>query len=277
MKFSLQQFSFLLISLLLANCCTAYERIVSINLCTDTLLFSLEDKDNIASVSMLAADPDYSPFYNQLEGISLNHSLIEELIALKPDLVLASNYSNPQVLFFLKQLGYNVKQIDTPFSLDGIDEALRDLGNILNKKERTEAVISNMNQRKQAVIDRLQNKSRPVLLSYSASGFTHGKHSMQGDLIEMAGFTNLAAKVGIQGSGNISLEEVLFHQPDYQLAQYSESENNHSLSQRLLLHPALSDGLPNTQEIHVPSNLWACASPYMIDALELLAQAHPEF
>lgn len=255
----------------------AYQRIASINLCTDTLLFAIEDKANIVSVSMLAADPDYSPIHDQLDGITLNHSLIEELIQLNPDLILASTYSNSHVVFFLKQLGYNIAQIETPFSIDGIEQTITELGNILNKPEKAQAVINDMNARKQAVIERMQGKSRPLLMSFSASGFTHGQYSMQGDLIEMAGFTNLASKIGIQGSGFFTLEQVLYHQPDYKLAQYSESENNHSLSQRLLLHPALKHGLPNTQDIYVPSNLWACASPYMIDALEKLAQAHPEF
>lgn len=277
MKNSLQQLGLLLISLLLASYSAAYERIVSVNLCTDTLLFSLEDKENIASVSMLAADPAYSPIYDEIEGIPLNHSLIEELIQLKPDLILASKYTNLHVIFFLKQLGYNVKQIDTPFSVDGIEDTLRDLGNILGKQEKAEAIIADMQKRKAAVKSRMQGKSRPLLLSFAASGYTHGKGSMQGDLIEMAGFTNLAAKVGMQGSGYIGLEQVVYHQPDYMLAQYDESENTHSLSQRVQLHPALSSGIPNSQAIHVPSNLWACASPYMIDALELLAQAHPEF
>lgn len=267
----------LLACLFVASNGLAYERIVSVNLCTDTLLFSLEDKANIASVSMLAADPAYSPIYDQIDGISLNHSLIEELIQLKPDLILASKYTNLHVIFFLKQLGYNVKQIDTPFSVDAIEETIQELGDILGKKEKAAAIIADMQQRKAAIKARMKNKSRPLLLSFAASGYTHGKGSMQGDLIEMAGFSNLAAEVGMQGSGYISLEQVVYHQPDYMLEQYGESGNTNSLSQRVQLHPALSQGLPNTQAISVPSNLWACASPYMIDALELLAQAHPEF
>jgi|SRR5690554_592596 len=266
-------FSFFL--LITSNLTFAYERIVSINLCSDVLVHALQGDEGIRSLSYFANDHLYSPIYDQVDGMHINHGLVEEIIPLDPDLVLTGMYSNTHALFFLRHLGFKVIQVDTPFSVEGIEQTIIDLGVTLGKEARAQAVIDNMHQRKKAVQERIKDKRRPLVVTLAPSGFTHGKHSMQGDLIEMAGFENLAATIGIEGSGYIDLETLIKYQPEYIVMQY-ESDNHNSMAQRFLKHPALRYALPNTKHIHIPSRLWACASPYMIDALEILANAHPE-
>lgn len=264
-----------LLLLIISNLAFAYERIVSINLCSDVLVHALQGEEGISSLSYFASDPSYSPIYDLVQSIHINHALVEEIIPLQPDLVLAGKYSNTHAIFFLRHLGLQVQQVDTPFSVDGIEKTIIELGETLGKTQQAAALVADMRQRKKAVQDKVQGKRRPLVVTLAPSGFTHGKHSMQGDLIEMAGYENLSATVGIIGSGYIDLETLIKYQPEYIIMQY-ESENHNSLAQRFLMHPALRQALPNTQAIEIPSRLWACASPYMIDALEILANAHPE-
>lgn len=264
------------IALLVLPCqVNAYQRIASINLCTDQLLFQLEEPQHIASLSYLAAEPAYSAIHDRISGIPLNHAFVEEIIPLKPDLILAGSYTNIHTIFFLKNLGLNVQQLDIPFDLQGIEKSIMATGQLLGREQRADSIIQNMRERQQQVQQKVHGKRRPLAITIAPLGFTHGKHSMKGDLLEMAGFENLAAKIGITGSGFIDLETLIRYQPEYIIIE-DEDPNKNSLAQRFLQHPALQRGLLNSQQIHIPSNLWACASYFVIDALEILANAHPE-
>ena len=67
----------------------APQRVVSVNLCADLLLLALLPRDRIVSLSPYAADAAMSPLAAQASGIAINHAQVEEIIGMRPDLVLA--------------------------------------------------------------------------------------------------------------------------------------------------------------------------------------------
>lgn len=251
-----------------------YKKVVSINLCTDQLLYLLEDKENIASVSFLSIDPDYSYLAEEMKEFHINSANVEEIIPLQPDLILAVNYTSIHTVHFLRNLDFNIVQIDIPYDMQHIEDGIIQVGKLLNKTAKAQQILDNMRQRRNVVQLRVANKKKPLAIILAPNGYTHGKGSMKGDLLELAGYRNLAAEAGIQGSGNINLETLVKAQPDYLIIEDSTSNNN-SMAQRFLKHPALKNGLPNMQRIYVNPNLWTCGGPSMIDALEILADAHP--
>ena len=266
----------LLILLLLATTSNAapFKRIASVNLCTDQLLYLLEDEKNIASVSYLSADPDYSYLASDMQQFHLNYANVEELIPLNPDLILAGSFTDSHVVHFLRHLGYRVEQVEIPFDMQHIEQAIIKTGILLGREQRAHEIIQQMQQRRQAAEEKVRDRNRPLAIILAPNGFTHGKGSMKGDLLELAGYRNLAAEAGISGNGNINLETLVDAQPDYLIIEDSAS-NNHSMAQHFLKHPALSDGLPHMKRIYVHPNLWTCGGPSMIDALEILVEAHP--
>src|SRR3954464_3322174 len=64
------------------------QRIVSMNLCTDQMALLLAGPQRIVSISFLGADAAESPLAGMARGIAVNHGLAEEVIAVKPDIVL---------------------------------------------------------------------------------------------------------------------------------------------------------------------------------------------
>lgn len=250
------------------------ERIVSINLCTDQLLYLLADREQILSVSYLSADRNYSYLADEMKTFPLNHADVEEIIPLKPDLVLAGTYTNTHTVHFLRSLGFRVEQVAIPWDMAHIEEGIQAVGELLNRQERAQAIINNMRQRRKMAEARVAGKNRPLAVILAPNGFTHGKGSMKGELLGMAGYRNLAAEAGIVRNGNISLETLVQAQPDYLIIE-DAANNQNSLAQRLLQHPALKEGLPNARRIAVHPNLWTCGGPSMIDALEILVDAHP--
>src|SRR4029453_1275136 len=68
------------------------KRVVSLNLCVDELLLRLADPRNLASATWLARDPANSNVAELAQSIPVNHGLVEEIIPLNPDLVIAGIY-----------------------------------------------------------------------------------------------------------------------------------------------------------------------------------------
>lgn len=250
------------------------KRVASINLCTDQLLYLLEDSDNIVSLSYLSSDEAYSPIARQAKIFHANHASVEEILAVKPELVLAGSYSSSHVVHALRQLGIAVKQINLPLALQDIENTILTVGETISRSERARQLIQTMQARKSALQTRVAGTKRPLAVIIAPNGFTHGKNSMKGDILEMAHYENLAATIGIEGNGYIDMETLIKHQPEFIILEDS-SPNKNSLSQKFLQHPALENGLPDTRYINVPPNLWSCGTPYIMGALEKLVNAHP--
>lgn len=254
---------------------SAYQRIVSINLCIDQMLYQLVDKKQIASLTFLAADADYSVISNDIEGIHLNRSTIEDIVPHNPDLILTAPYSNVQLLHFLQHLELPVVEVPLAWQLDQVAPSFLTIGKLLDQEQHAQAIIDAMNSRQNAILAKLQGKRRPKALILAPGGFTHGKNTLKGDLLELAQFENVVASHGINGHAYLDLETVIAMQPEFLILE-DETRNRYSLQQQFLQHPALRQGLPNTKLIDVPPALWACATPTIIDALAILAANHPE-
>lgn len=250
------------------------KRVVSIHLCTDELLYLLEDHENIASLSYLSADPDYSRLAAEMSRFPLNHAQVEEIIPFQPDLVLAGSYSNLQTRHLLARLGYRVETVDIAMNLAQVDEAILRVGHLLGKEESSAQLIASLHERQQKAEARVAGKSRPLAVILGPNGYTHGKGSLAGELLVKAGYRNLAEESGIVGVGEISLETILSNQPDYLIIEDSASNKN-SLAQRFLNHPALQKVQRHAKRITIDPNLWSCGGHSVVEALEILVEAHP--
>src|SRR5688572_25681589 len=68
---------------------TPPQRIASLNICIDQLLWELVPHERLVSISYLTADPIWSPIAEQVQGVAVNHGLAEEIVPLKPDVIFA--------------------------------------------------------------------------------------------------------------------------------------------------------------------------------------------
>ncbi|HEX7943670.1 MAG TPA: hypothetical protein VF495_03345, partial [Phenylobacterium sp.] len=69
------------------------QRIMSMNMCTDLLLLQLVPKQRIGSVTYLAHDGAQVLFPGADAGLAINHGTPEDIINLKPDLIVAGDFS----------------------------------------------------------------------------------------------------------------------------------------------------------------------------------------
>ncbi len=103
-------------------------RIVSLNLCTDILLYELADRSQIASLSFLAADPNLSIIAGKLGDIPINYGRAEEVRLLDPDLVLAGDFGAQFAVSILKEHGYHVVQLAAAMRAADIVPAIETIG-----------------------------------------------------------------------------------------------------------------------------------------------------
>ena len=112
-------------------------RVISINLCTDQLVLQLLDRDRIASVTYLAADPTISYSANRAVGLVKNHGLAEEVVALNPDLILAGAFTSRPTTSLLKKLGYRVIEFKMAGSFETLRQNIIKAGEVLDEEKKS--------------------------------------------------------------------------------------------------------------------------------------------
>ena len=247
-------------------------RIVSINLCTDQLLLMLSSPKRIASVTSLALEPESSYMAAEAQRHATNNGLAEEVLSLKPDLILASNHSNPSTVALLRRLGYRVEAIRLANDIAGIRDNIRQVAELIGESERGEQIIQRMDRRIHAVAQRFMRTERKALF-YQPRGYTSGSGTLQDEALRLAGWRNVAAEAGIKGYGVIDMERLLHARPE-QIFTSTYAPGTHSVAQRNLSHPALmriTGGRPSRE---IGFRYWICGGPMIADAVELLSEAH---
>lgn len=246
----------------------ARPRVVSLNLCTDELALRLADPGQVLSVTHLARDPLSSNVADLARDVPVNRGLAEEVVPLKPDLVLAGAYTTPAATAVLRRLGFEVLELGDPQTLEEAYAQIRRVAERLGVPERGAAMVGEMEE----ALSRLPPVAgkRPTAVVLRPNGFTTGRGSLADELMEKAGLSNLAARLPTDKMGQLALEEIVRAAPDLVVVNADEAAPP-SLADALLHHPALAPFKDRT--LALPLRLWTCAGPDLAEAAALLAAA----
>ena len=246
----------------------APRRVVSINVCTDQIAMTLAADGQLHSVSFLAADPRASAMAAEAADYPLNHARAEEIFLMKPDLVLAGTYQNPATLGMLRRLGIPVETFAPATSLDAIRETVTRIGALLGRDAAAADAVADFDAGLAALGAADGPRLRAAL--YFANGYTVGRSSLSGDVLDAAGFANVADAAGFGAGGRMPLEVLAFAAPDEVVS--GERYPAGSRSEEILDHPvvrALRDGAPPAV---VPDAEWLCGTPHVLAAVARLAR-----
>ncbi|MCP4186774.1 MAG: ABC transporter substrate-binding protein [Gammaproteobacteria bacterium] len=246
------------------------QRIVSIGLCTDQLLLMMANRSQIASLTTSSTNQQMSYMADTVGEIPLNNTSVEEIIPYKPDLIVGSHFAARDTTRFLRQLGYEVKLVSLPKTVEDIYGLLTRFGEWTGNQVRAAALIAGM---KQEIIDiRVRYAHRPErsTIIYSPNGYTIGANTLEHDVLKLAGFRNLSAEMGIVGFKAISLEQVIVAKPDF-IQIDNHVFNRDSLANRYLGHPVLNKVVDEKEHLFIPSRVRACAGPMVTEAIAYMA------
>jgi iron complex transport system substrate-binding protein len=244
-------------------------RVVSLNACTDQLLLSLAPPERILSLSYLSADPAVSAMAQEARHFPLNHGAAEEIVPLRPDLILTGPFTARAATDLLRRLHYPVATIGDALSLEDIPRNIRHMGVLLGEDGKAERLA----QAFEARLAALSAPGGPSLLiaDYQSNGMTSGAGTMLADIAHHAGLRLLGEALGKKGIVAIPLEELITAQPDLLILDAQSSAP--ALAGGNFRHPAFIRLLRHARRVTLPAPALACGTPETLDALAALVKA----
>lgn len=243
----------------------AFERIASLNLCVDQILLNWVAPEKIVSVTWLSASEHYrrAPLP---ETVHLNRGQAEELLRLQPDLVLVGQYGAGRAAARLGKLGVNVVSIPDAYNLEQLQQQLSALQETLGPTPQLELQRRRLQQLLQAPVP----EAGPTAMILSANNITYGSGMLEHELLQRAGFTNLAAGRGDAQLQRVTLEEIIAAQPD--LLVFYGGEREFALAHLATRHPVLQKYIDSDRVITLPPELGFCPALVAADALQQLTE-----
>ncbi|MDB5725943.1 MAG: iron transporter [Novosphingobium sp.] len=240
------------------------QRIVSLNMCADQLVLALADRSQIAGLTRNAAKPELSALAANARGLRILGTSAEEILAIRPDLVVGIPARRSSAMSMLKNQHYRTLNLKTAQTLDQITASIRTTATAVGHPARGEALIANM----QAELARLPRPGHgKVAAYYQRRGFLTGTGTLIDDLMGRMGLVNLAAKLGRAPLSQLSLEELIATRPDFLIVE-SATERVTDQGTEMLHHPALRD-IPR---IVIPQAWTVCGSPAYVLAARSMSQ-----
>ena len=238
------------------------QHVMSLSMCTDDLLLELLPPERIASVTYYARDPTISYQWPQAAKVRINWGTVEEVLAEKPDLVLAGTYTTPAARSLLKKLHWPLLEIAPAADFDAIRTVTRQVAQALGREAAGEALIEKMD----ATLRELA-ASRPQQLirvaAWGEGGSIPGKGTMFDTILSAAGGVNVASSLSGEYT-SFDVEQLLAAQPDI-LAYASNISDTPGLNTDLAQHPLIRK-LYSSRRVTYPSALYNCGVVESADA-----------
>ncbi len=252
------------------------QRALSICVQGDELLLQLLPRERIVAVTQFATDPDISAHWKEARGIKMIQGNAEELVQLKPDLVLASAYAATLTVAALRKQGVPVLELGIPNDFDELRDQIRLAGKSLGEEARAEEIVQAMDARLARLkANRPAPNARPAALFYFHDGFSPGGNTFPNAILEVAGFRNLGARFSSGFGVSAPLESVVMARPDLLiLTRYREG--NPTQTQFSESQPLFQKLGAFTKIVSVPFRQLASPDPSNLDLAELLQKYLPK-
>lgn len=249
----------------------APRRILSMNMCLDPVLIELVPREHIVALSQYSRDPWRSTIASVAKELPYTNETAEEIVALEPELVVASVHSAIATRNALRRAGVQFELFEVPASVAESLNEIRRLARLLEREEEGEALIARI----EAAIARARPAPgiRPVTAAiYQPGGLTAGRDTVTDELMRIAGLHNVASDLGIVDYRPLPLELLIRARPEILLVGHT-TPGAATHAERVVHHRALRSLQSRMQREPFPARLLYCAGPTMIDALDALVRA----
>jgi len=250
------------------------QRIVSLAPSNTEILFALGLGERVVGVTEYCNYPPEALEKEKVGGFSTVD--LERVLALEPDLVLASTQTGEETVQKLEEMGIPVAVLD-PDGLEGVLEDITLVGRLTGTDEQATALTGDLRARMDAVRERTRGLERPAVfyVVWHDPLMGAGSGTFIADLIETAGGENVARDM--EGYQTMSLEVLIERDPEVIIA--STGPGQHAAYDWVLGEERLK-GVRAVRlgRVHaVDQDLVSRGGPRIVDALEDFAEfIHPE-
>ena len=250
------------------------QRVVSLAPSNTEILFAVGAGAQVVGRDQLSDFPDEAKNVADV-GSTFDALNTEQIVSLKPDLVLAAEINTPEQVKQLEDLGLTVYYLKNPLTLEEMYSNLEIVAQLTGHEQEAATLIESLKKRVASVDEKIATISSRPNVFYELDGtdpakpYTAGKGTFITQLIDRAGGHNIASD--LDGYPQMSLEQVVTADPAFIIlgdARYGVTTE--SIAQR----PGWADlsAVKNGQVVPFNDDLVSRPGPRLVDALEELAK-----
>ncbi len=256
----------------LAGCASpppATDRIVSTNPCLDAILVELVPAERIGAISHWSRDPrSTSMSLDVARRLKTTSGTAEEVIALRPGLVLASSFTSPATLGAYRRLGrLKFATFGTAATIEENRAQIRAIARLVGAQARGEVLVARIDRAVAAAAPPEGNRPS-ALLWLGGSNLVNGEGTLIDEMVKRAGFRNASADYGVRYTGALPLEHVVARTPDVVMTPAAGMDADEEGRRASLRMRALRG---KAQIADFPANLFYCGGPTIVPAMARLA------
>lgn len=252
----------------------APQRIISLAPSNTEILFAIGAGSQVVGRDQLSDFPEEAKKVTDI-GSTFDKLNTEQIVSLKPDLVLAAEINTPEQAKQLEDLGLTVYYLKNPLTLEGMYKNLEIVAQMTGHDQEAATLIESLKKRVAAVDAKIAPISSRPNVFYELDGtdpakpYTAGKGTFITQLIERASGHNIAAD--LDGYPQMSLEQVVASDPAFIIlgdARYGVSPES------IAARPGWGNlsAVKNGKVVPFNDDLVSRPGPRLVDALEQLAK-----
>lgn len=219
---------------------------------------------------------DYPAEASSIESVgTMTDPSVEKIAAMKPDVVIASNFIKQELVQKLEDLGITVVALYGEESFEGAYETIGKVGEITNTTQKADEIIDGMKTKVAQVEEKVKGLPTPSVYYVVGFGeygdYAAGKGTFVGNMIEMAGGKNAA---GDMEGWKYSLEKLIQNNPDIMIcsAYFGTKDGIKGTEGYKTL-----DAVKNDKLFEIDNNMLDRQGPRLADGfMELAKIIHPE-
>ena len=232
---------------------------VSLNPCLDDILVNVAAPGQVLALSHYSRDPSASSVGAEVaKRFGVTGGTAEEVLALQPDIVLASSFIAPSTRAAFEQLGLRVETFGSPVTVAESVAQVRQIAALAGQAQEGEELVRSIEQD-----SRLGAGLRTIsTLLWQPGQIVPGETTLIGELLRENGFASHSAARGLEQGDYVALETLLVDPPELLLVAGSSAGQQ---------HPML-DRLAGTQVEPLDTRLLYCGGPTIVEVHERLEE-----